>query len=178
MPLLQLRLFDLPPVPGGVKRSSRWSFKARRPRPPRVHIERVRPFRPRRESTHRSSYKHVRYVGRGWYQARVWIGPRGALVDSVNLGLYRTEWDAWRAVKAWVAAGADPCRGLPEKVLPKWVRRRDDGYYATAKIERADRGVAPGRVTLGPYADPVEAHRAMLAVLAPTPRVPEPPRVR
>lgn len=86
-------------------------------------IRRKRPQRVPRPT----SFSYIRQIRDGLFQARPWLGVRW--IGSVNLGLYRSERDAHRAVVEWVKAGADPCRGLPAKVLPKFVRRHPGGGY-------------------------------------------------
>lgn len=113
----------------------------------------------RRSADRRSLYPYVRAVrgktGTWVWQARAWLGrPDG----SVNLGCYRQERAAWAAARAWIRAGADPCRHLPAGVLPKWVRKRpQDGLFdAVRRTASGERIVAPG----GPYATPAAAHAA------------------
>ena len=107
----------------------------------------------------RSRYKYVRQVcgktGIWVWQARAYLPLP---VGSVHLGLYREERAAWEAVRLWIRAGADPCRGLPTKVLPKWVRKRpQDGLFdAVRRNASGERIVDPG----GPYATPEAAHAA------------------
>lgn len=102
-----------------------------------------------RRGRRRYSHKYVRLVsGTQLYQARVWH----PVVGSVNLGLYRDEHAAWLAVKVWVQAGCNPCRGMPEGVLPKWVERDGEGYRV---IVRKDMERVPGW-----FERPEDAHRA------------------
>lgn len=103
----------------------------------------------RRRGRRRYAHKYVRLVsGSQLYQARAWH----PVVGSVNLGLYPEEHAAWAAVKAWIKAGCDPCRGLPDGVLPKWVKSDGDGYRVIARKKLLH---VPGK-----FATPEEAHRA------------------
>lgn len=115
------------------------------------------PARGGRVRLHPCRHLYVRKVGGRKYQARVWLP---APLGSVNLGLYDDEAPAWRAVRAWIAAGADPCRGLPPGVLPKWVR--DDGRGGFL----GRRATAEGFSLAGPFPTPEEAHHAVRAGFA------------
>ncbi len=86
-----------------------------------------------------------------------------ATVGHVNLGCYREERAAWEAIRAWVRAGADPCRALPPGVLPKWVvRRPQDGLYdAIRRAAAGTRVPVPG----GPWTTPAAAFAAALEVV-------------
>lgn len=153
------------------------------PRPPRRRKKRrawVGPtlldirwrFRVRR---HACDYQYVRKVGGRKYQARLWVGGR---LDghSVNLGLYDTDAEAYRAVRRvlsrlrapgtpspldiWAAMKPLIEEGvLPAHLLPKYAHRRPDGLFGG----RVRKGGA--LVTVGPFADPAEATAAILEIL-------------
>lgn len=115
----------------------------------------------KRRGRRQYGHKYVRLVsGTQLYQARAWH----PVVGSVNLGLYREERAAWAAVKAWIQAGCDPCRGLPPGVLPKWVMRDGAEFIV---IARKSLRVVPGR-----FADPVDCHRAAVEHFAAKGRLP------
>ncbi len=108
----------------------------------------------RRRGRRRYSHKYVRLIsGKNLFQARAWHPT----VGSVHLGCYRSESDAWAAVQGWIRAGCDPCRGLPEGVLPKWVQREGDGFRVIV------RGTIPE--IPGWFVTAEDAHRAALAAL-------------
>ena len=116
-----------------------------------------RPAKPTRQRTHPSQYLFVRKV-KGWkYQARAWLPePLG----SINIGLHNSEREAWIAVKAWLKAGGNPLKGLPQGVMPKWVRKTKRGRFV-GRLKGAE-----GVVLIGPFRSPEEAHRAVLASFA------------
>jgi hypothetical protein len=123
--------------------------------------------RPRRRPPsfdRRSHYLYVRSV-RGKTGTYVWQARPfyNAVVGHVNLGCYREERAAWEAVRVWVRAGADPCRGLPPGVLPKWVvRRPQDGRYdAIRRTKGGTRVLVPG----GPWSTPEAAFTAALTAV-------------
>ena len=93
----------------------------------------------RRERTHRCRYKYVRRVGL-MYQARVYLPLP---VGSVNVGLYATESAAHLAVQAWLRSGADPRRGLPGGVLPKWVHADGDAFRWRVRLRGEWHGGGP-----------------------------------
>jgi len=127
----------------------------------------------RRDRRHACQHKYVRRA-KDRYQVRVWVGP--AAGDDVNLGLYDSEWAAGRVVKLvaslkikgpitalslWQAVRPYLGQGLlPENLLPRHVYRRSDGRYG-ARARRGER-----RIEVGPFKDPVKAHRAIVAALA------------
>lgn len=122
------------------------------------------PSRPSPSFDRRSRYPYVRSVrgktGTYVWQARPFLN---ATVGHVNLGCYHEERAAWEAIRRWVRAGADPCRGLPPGVLPKWVvRRPQDGRYDALRRRRGGTRVSvPG----GPWATPGAAFAAALAAV-------------
>jgi hypothetical protein len=83
----------------------------------------------RRPNRHQYGYKYVRLVptkgGIVLFQSRAWH----PVVGSVNIGLFRCERDAIAATRRWIQAGCDPCQGLAEGVLPKWVKRANGGQF-------------------------------------------------
>ncbi len=117
---------------------------------------------PRRRSPtfdRRSYYLYVRSVrgktGTYVWQARPFLNET---VGHVNLGCYRDERAAWEAVRLWVRAGADPCRGLPPGVLPKWVVRLSSGRFGAARrTAGGSRVPVPG----GPWGTPEAAFAAV-----------------
>lgn len=114
------------------------------------------PAKNRRSPARRCDYLYVRQVrtphGRWLFQARAWLPlPLG----SIHLGLYDTERAAWGVVRAWIKAGADPVHGLPDGVLPKWVRRLRDGTFLAVRRDR--RGE---RLPLGVFPTAEAAHAA------------------
>jgi hypothetical protein len=143
------------------------------------------PAHRRRAAKRETEYQFVRKCS-AKYQARVWCALP---VGSVNLGLYDEERAAWDAVKLWLRAGADPTRGLPAKVLPKWVihgkRPIIEQREAKPDAATADRRRAAERhtgrkvdecspvafyavrkdVVLGPFDDASEAFTAMEKML-------------
>lgn len=153
------------------------------PRPPRRRKKRrawVGPtlldirwrFRVRR---HACDYQYVRKVGGRKYQARLWVGGR---LDghSVNLGLYDTDAEAYRAVRRvlsrlcapgtpspldiWAAMKPLIEEGvLPAHLLPKYAHRRPDGLFG-GRVRKGGELVA-----VGPFADPAEATAAILEIL-------------
>ena len=114
--------------------------------------------KPRRR-THPSRYLFVRRLRKGIlrvWQARTWLPePLG----SINLGIHEDEWSAHRAVQAWIRAGADPCRGLPDGVLPKWVRLSPDGTF-TGWVR-----LAGELVERGPFPTAEDAHIVMREIV-------------
>lgn len=110
-----------------------------------------------RSKRHACQYKWVRRIGPHSYQARVWLPvERGG---SINLGLYDSEIKAYAAVRAWVKAGADPVKGLPECVLPKYVRG-EEGRFHWSVTTRA--GKITSQIT---YRTAADAHRAAVSHL-------------
>lgn len=126
----------------------------------------------RRERRYVCFYKYLRRV-KSRFQARVWIGPGPG--DDANLGLFESEWAAGQAVKLvaglkidgpvtalslWEALRPHIGKGIiPETLLPKYVYRRPDGQYGS-RVRKQGR-----RIALGPFEDPADAHRAMLAAI-------------
>lgn len=80
-----------------------------------------------RDRRHACRYRYVRRpTGSHLYQARVYLPvDKGG---SINLGLYETESAAHQVVTAWIRAGADPTKGLPAGVLPKYVKAVEGGF--------------------------------------------------
>jgi hypothetical protein len=110
----------------------------------------------KRQRRTRSDHKYVRLVsGSNLYQARIWH----PVVGSINLGLYDTDTAAAQVVRNWINAGCDPCRGLPEGVLPKWVKLVEGQFYGSFAGRRAIASKHPDDV--GPFATAEEAHAAM-----------------
>lgn len=112
--------------------------------------------------------RYVRRVRGGLYQARLWVGYENG--GSFNLGLFRTEGAAVRAVHevlrlirgnptqiaVWECCVPLLGRTLPKNLLPRGVRRCSEhpGMYRT-KV---------GPVTAGPFATPSLALRAAEAL--------------
>jgi len=121
---------------------------------------------PRRRSPtfdRRSYYLYFRSVrdktGTYVWQARPFLNET---VGHVNLGCYRDERAAWEAVRLWVRAGADPCRGLPPGVLPKWVVRLPGSRFGAARrTAGGSRVPVPG----GPWATPGTPATASVPVI-------------
>jgi hypothetical protein len=119
-------------------------------------IDRILRIR-RRQNRYQYSYKYVRLVratgGSVLFQSRAWH----PVVGSVNIGLFRSEREAIVATQRWIRAGCDPCQGLAEGVLPKWVRRTSGGkFVAVFKQKGGDRH------TTSEFATAVDAHQAMV----------------
>ena len=108
----------------------------------------------RRHRQHPCRYRYVRRLaGSRLYQARTYISPEKG--GSINLGLYETEAAAHQVVTAWIRAGADPTKGLPEGVLPKYVKQVEGGFTWDVKV-------AGRRLQGGLFADPADAFRDAL----------------
>lgn len=150
-------LFDQcrPPSESSIRRARAHNLAVRMRRSRWAHLsldEAVcRVMGKKRRSRRQYSHKYVRLVANAnVYQARAWH----PVVGSVNLGCYGSESAAWAAVKTWIRAGCDPCRGLPDGVLPKWVVRDGDVFIVKRR---------PGvPVVAGRYASPEAAHRAAI----------------
>lgn len=113
----------------------------------------------RRQRQHPCRYRYVRRLaGSRLYQARTYISPEKG--GSINLGLYETEAAAHQVVTTWIRAGADPTKGLPPGVLPKYVKRVEGGFTWDVKV-------AGRRLQGGLFADAAEAfHDALREVNA------------
>ena len=86
-----------------------------------------------RDRRHACRYRYVRRpTGSRLYQARVYLPVEKG--GSINLGLYETEAAAHQVVTAWIRAGADPTKGLPPGVLPKYVKSVEDGFTWTVTL--------------------------------------------
>lgn len=115
----------------------------------------------RRSSDRRSEYRFVRAVqggtGTWFWQARAWLPEP---IGSVNLGCYREERAAWDAVRQWIRAGGDPCKGLPPGVLPKWVLREREGDKPTGRFLAVRRDRNGTRIVVGAFGTAEQAHLA------------------
>jgi hypothetical protein len=106
----------------------------------------------RRPNRTQYGHKYIRAVrsetGGVLYQARAWH----PVVGSISIGCFRSEHEATKAVKAWLRAGCDPCKGLAEGVLPKWTRRVVGGGFQGIYRNPATIWTGPAR------SDPITAH--------------------
>lgn len=150
-------LFDhcRPPSESSIQlaRAHRVAVKMRRSRWVHLSFDEAmcRAMGKKRRSRRQYVHKYVRLVtNANVYQARTWH----PVVGSVNLGCYRSESAAWQAVKTWIQAGCDPCKGLPDGVLPKWVVRDGDSFIVKRR---------PGApVVEGRFSSQEAAHRAAI----------------
>lgn len=124
---------------------------------------------------------YIRKVKGEKYQLRWWLEVTEG--GSINCGLYNSEWEAervrgmleqevlkvagrgktalslWAAMKPLIAKGV-----IPQRVLPKYVRRCEEGFVGVVKRE--------GEVRVTElFTAPEDAHRAMMEMLKPDPPV-------
>lgn len=136
--------------------------RAARPRPARVKMPRDR--------KHASAYRYVRKVKGFKYQCRPWLPLP---VGSLNLGCFRSEWEAGHAAREFVrrfvpgVTLAEVVDGLRRDglVAPhvrlKYVADRPGGGFMATVRKGGRRFDLPG-----PFATEIEAHAAMIAHLA------------
>lgn len=103
-----------------------------------------------------SMFRYVRRA-KGKFQARVYVcNPENGWAEWINLGLYQSQYEASRAVEAFVERGERPAH-----LLPKYVRRCEGGGYVGVVKLRDARGII--RTTV--ERTPEKADRAMRRLL-------------
>ncbi len=124
------------------------------------------PVKQRRERKHECRYRFCRKVKGRSYQSRLWLQDIG----SINLGCYRSEWEAGMAAKAFVhryqpgvhlCEVLDSLRGdgsIPQHVCAKFVAKAPNGIGFIAKVKKHGK-----KIHLGPFTTEREAHNAMMA---------------
>lgn len=126
--------------------------RRRSPRQPRSDSDRREDRCQRGPRT--STYKYVRRVRGGRFQARVYQrNLASGHAEWLNLGLYSSEWDAWRAVREFVQTGRRPAH-----LLPKFIRRTAEGkYIGVVRLS----GCKP--IAIDPRETPEDANAALRA---------------